>query len=268
MPHDTSRSMQVDAPRATAAAVALPRPRPRAVTRGGDKTRVLVVEDEQDIASLVKHTLERSGDFIVDVASTGDRALKAAAVDVPDLIILDLNLPVLGGLDVCRLLRGRPATARTPIIMLTARTTEGDRVTGLDAGADDYVTKPFSPRELAARVRAVLRRGKPEETAPPPIYRDAHLVADFDAVSIAVDGQPVRLTRREYELLRYLVDNRNRVLSRDRLLERVWCYDQSIETRSVDVHVGRLRSKLGASGNQIETVVGLGYRFVEIEKNE
>jgi len=232
-------------------------------SRSVDKTRVLVVEDENDIAGLIKHTLERSGDAIVEIAASGDQALKFATEQPPDLIILDLNLPVLGGLEVCRLLRTRPATAKTPIIMLTARTTEGDRVQGLDAGADDYITKPFSPRELAARVRAVMRRGRSSEAGPPPIYRGEHLVADFDAVSIAVDGQQIRLTRREFELLKYLVENRNRVLSRDRLLERVWGYDRVIETRSVDVHVGRLRGKLGAVGKQIETVVGLGYRFIE-----
>jgi len=148
--------------------------------------------------------------------------------------------------------------------MLTARTGETDRVSGLDLGADDYVTKPFSLRELAARVRAVLRRRvNSTRTGAMSIYRGPHLVADFDAVSVTVDGEPVRLTRREFELLRCLVENRNRVLSRDRLLERVWGYQQFIETRSVDVHVGRLRAKLGAAGNQIETVVGLGYRFVE-----
>jgi DNA-binding response OmpR family regulator len=148
--------------------------------------------------------------------------------------------------------------------MLTARTGESDRVTGLDAGADDYITKPFSIRELAARVRAVLRRGRSDDLpAAPLVYRGAHLVADFDAVAVAVDGVSVRLTRREFELLRHLVENRGRVLSRDRLLERVWGYDRLIETRSVDVHVGRLRAKLGAAGKQIETVVGLGYRFVE-----
>ncbi len=240
--------------------------RPTAV-RTSEKTRVLVVEDERDIADLVKHTLERSGEAVVEIAASGDQALKAATELPPDLIILDLNLPVLGGLEVCRLLRGRPATARTPVIMLTARTSEGDRVVGLDAGADDYVTKPFSPRELAARVRAVLRRGRPDEAdTPPPVYRGKHLTADFEAVSIAVDGASVRLTRREFELLRYLVENRSRVLSRDRLLERVWGYDRMIETRSVDVHVGRLRSKLGVAGKQIETVVGLGYRFIESEK--
>jgi DNA-binding response OmpR family regulator len=148
--------------------------------------------------------------------------------------------------------------------MLTARGSESDRVTGLDAGADDYITKPFSLRELSARVRAVLRRGKTTEAEPAPlIYRGRHLIADFDAVSVEVNGESVRLTRREFELLRYLVENRNRVLSRDRLLERVWGYDKLIETRSVDVHVGRLRGKLGEAGKQIETVVGLGYRFVE-----
>jgi DNA-binding response OmpR family regulator len=149
-----------------------------------------------------------------------------------------------------------------PIIMLTARTGEADRVTGLDLGADDYVTKPFSLRELAARVRAVLRRRQGVATGAN-VYTGAHLIADFDAVSIAVDGAAVRLTRREFELLKFLVENRNRVLSRDRLLERVWGYDRFIETRSVDVHVGRLRAKLGTAGQQIETVVGLGYRFVE-----
>jgi DNA-binding response OmpR family regulator len=229
-----------------------------------EKTRVLIVEDEQDIAGLIKHTLERGGDTRADVVGSGDAALKAVLDQPPDLIILDLNLPVIGGLEVCRILRARPATARVPIIMLTAKTSEADRVNGLDVGADDYVTKPFSLRELAARVRAVLRRGKPDGRGPDAaVYRGRFLVADFDAVAVSVEGQPVRLTRREFELLKYLVENRNRVLSRDRLLERVWGYDRLIETRSVDVHVGRLRGKLGPVGRQIETVVGLGYRFVE-----
>jgi DNA-binding response OmpR family regulator len=228
-------------------------------------TRVLVVEDEQDIAGLIKHTLEKSGDMQVDLVGAGDAALRAVAELPPDLVILDLNLPIVGGLEVCRIMRTRHETARIPIIMLTARGAESDRVGGLDAGADDYIAKPFSLRELAARVRAVLRRGGPAaaRAAPPVIYRGTHLVADFDAVAVAVDGESVRLTRREFELLRYLVDNRNRVISRGRLLERVWGYERVIETRSVDVHVGRLRGKLGAAGNQIETVVGLGYRFVE-----
>jgi len=226
-------------------------------------SRILVVEDETDIAQLIKHTLERGGDARVDIVTSGDAALKAVSDEQPDLVILDLNLPVLDGTEVCRLLRARPATSGLPIIMLTARTGEADRVSGLDLGADDYVTKPFSLRELAARVRAVLRRKPGTRGTAMSIYRGKHVVADFDAVSVTVDGQPVRLTRREFELLKCLVENRNRVLSRDRLLERVWGYEQFIETRSVDVHVGRLRSKLGPAGHQIETVVGLGYRFVE-----
>jgi DNA-binding response OmpR family regulator len=231
-------------------------------TAGNRPPRVLVVEDEQDIAGLIKHALERAGEGQVEIVSAGDAALRAIAEQPPDVVILDLNLPVLSGTDVCRIVRSRPATANIPIIMLTARTSETDRVAGLDLGADDYVTKPFSLRELAARVRAVLRR-RQGGIAPARAYTGAHLTADFDAVAIAVDGVPVRLTRRELELLQFLVENRNRVISRDRLLERVWGYDRYIETRSVDVHVGRLRAKLGIVGQQIETVVGLGYRFVE-----
>lgn len=226
--------------------------------------RVLVVEDEQDIAGLIKHTLERSGAASVEIAGRGDDALRSIARRMPDLVILDLNLPGLAGDDICRMLRQRSETAQLPIIMLTARTSETDRVAGLDLGADDYVTKPFSLRELSARVRAVLRRrARPGDTARQSRHDGKHLVADFDAVAIAVDGTDVRLTRREFELLRFLVENRNRVLSRERLLERVWGYDRFIETRSVDVHVGRLRAKLGAAGQQIETVIGLGYRFNE-----
>jgi DNA-binding response OmpR family regulator len=232
----------------------------------GMRARILVVEDEQDIAGLIKHALERGGELDVDIVATGDAALKAVNESAPDLMILDLNLPVLSGLEVCRILRARPNSVHVPIIMLTARTSEADRVVGLDVGADDYITKPFGMRELAARVRAVLRRGRTahqQETSSSAVYRGKLLVADFDAVSVSVEGQAVRLTRREFLLLKYLVENRNRVLSRDRLLERVWGYDHFIETRSVDVHIGRLRSKLGAAGQQIETVVGLGYRFVE-----
>jgi DNA-binding response OmpR family regulator len=227
------------------------------------KPRVLIVEDEHDIAGLIKHALERSGGAEAEIVGSGDAALKAVAARPPDLVILDLNLPVMGGLEVCRVLRSRSDARHLPIIMLTAKTRESDRVAGLDLGADDYVTKPFSLRELAARVRAVLRRATPVAERPVAGYAGDHLSADFDAVSVAVDGDAIRLTRREFELLRYLVQNRNRVVSRDRLLERVWGYDRLVETRSVDVHVGRLRSKLGQAGRQIETVVGLGYRFID-----
>jgi two-component system alkaline phosphatase synthesis response regulator PhoP len=227
------------------------------------KHRVLIVEDEQDIAGLIKHTLERGGAADAEVVSSGDAALKAVAARPPDLVILDLNLPVMGGLEVCRVLRARSDARHLPIIILTARTSESDRVAGLDLGADDYVTKPFSLRELTARVRAVLRRSTSMSERPAGGYQGSHLTADFDAVAVAVDGDAVRLTRREFELLRYLVQNKNRVVSRDRRLKRVWGYDRLVETRSVDVHVGRLRSKLRHAGQQIETVVGLGYRFID-----
>lgn len=225
----------------------------------------MVVEDEADIAALIKHTLERNGSAQVEIIGSGDAALKAVAAAPPDLMILDLNLPVIDGAEVCRLLRARLPTANLPIIMLTARTGETDRVAGLELGADDYVTKPFSLRELAARVRAVLRRRQAQPVpVAPATYHGTRLTADFDAVAVSVDAVSVRLTRREFELLRFLIENRNRVLSRERLLQRVWGYQESIETRSVDVHVGRLRAKLGAAGRQIETVVGLGYRFVDL----
>jgi len=236
------------------------------MVRAARNTRVVVVEDDQDIAGLIRHALERAGGFEVLIATSGDAALRVVTDEIPDLVILDLNLPVLNGIEVCRILRTRDHTSAIPIIILTARASEDDRVTGLEIGADDYVVKPFSLRELVARVRAVLRRRSAQSDAAvlaPPMYRGKHLNADFDAVSVRVDGEPVRLTRREFELLRYLVANTNRVLSRDRLLERVWGYDRIVETRSVDVHIGRLRGKLRTAGQQIETVVGLGYRFVE-----
>jgi len=226
-------------------------------------TRILVVEDDADVADLVRHTLERSGDLEVSLASSGTQAIRLVGEAPPDLIVLDLNLRGIDGLEVCRLVRATPATAAIPIIMLTARTEEADQVLGLDMGADDYITKPFSPRELAARVRAVMRRRLPAGAAWISLYRGAHLAADFDAISISVDGHPVRLTRREFDLLRCLVENRNRVLTREWLLARVWRQDEATETRSVDVHIGRLRSKLGAAAAQVETVVGIGYRFVE-----
>jgi DNA-binding response OmpR family regulator len=223
---------------------------------------VLVVEDEPDVAGLIKHALEHSGDANVRIVASGDLALKAVTAKPADLIVLDLNLPVVGGLEVCRILRSRTESRHIPIIMLTARSGEDDRVAGLEVGADDYVTKPFSLRELTARVRAVLTRGRIRAERGT-VYRGERLTADFDAVSVCVDAAPVRLTRLEFHLLRYLVQNRNHVVSRDRLLERVWGYDRVVETRSVDVHVGRLRTKLGPVGRQIETVIGLGYRFIE-----
>ncbi|HEY6213456.1 MAG TPA: response regulator transcription factor [Vicinamibacterales bacterium] len=233
------------------------------VPRVTSKRRILIVEDEQDVAGLIKHAVERTGDTEAEVVGSGDTALKAVANRLPDLVVLDLNLPVLDGVEVCRILRSRADTKWLPIIILTARGGEDDRVTGLEIGADDYISKPFSLRELTARIRAVLRRSAVPSESVVPVYAGALMMADFDAVRVTVEGEPIRLTRREFELLRFLVQNKNRVVSRDRLLERVWGYDRLVETRSVDVHVGRLRNKLGPAARQVETVVGLGYRFVD-----
>src|SRR5438477_8289559 len=158
--------------------------------------RVLIVEDEEDIAGLIKHTLERSGSADAEIVHSGDAALKTVVDRPPDLIILDLNLPILSGTEVCRILRSRPDARHVPIIMLTARTSENDRVAGLELGADDYVTKPFSLRELTARVHAVLRRSTTTDDRLASSYQGAHLTADFEAVAIAVDSTPIRLTRR------------------------------------------------------------------------
>jgi DNA-binding response OmpR family regulator len=231
------------------------------------KTRVLIVEDEPDIAALMKHALERGGDLNVEIVCTGAAALKSVMEDPPGLVLLDLNLPFIDGLEVCRLLRGRGPSSAIPIIMVTARSSETDRVAGLELGADDYVTKPFSLRELVARVKAVLRRPQAISADAPRSYKAGGIMIDYDAVSVTVSGAAVRLTRREFELLRFLIENRNRVLSRDRLLERVWGLDRQVETRSIDVHVGRLRGKLGPAGRQIETVIGMGYRFVEVPES-
>jgi two-component system, OmpR family, phosphate regulon response regulator PhoB len=225
----------------------------------------LIVEDDPDTAHLIKHALERSGDLVARIATTGEAALTEAARETPDVIVLDLRLPRMSGLEVCRTLRSQTGTRSVSIVMLTARGSEDERVTGFESGADDYITKPFSPRELVARVRAVLRRGGGVDgaLAAPTTYENPHLVVDFAAMSITAGGQRLDLTKREFELLRYLVHHKNRVVSRDRLLQDVWGYDSSVETRSVDVHVARLRTKLGAAGRQIETLIGLGYRFSE-----
>jgi DNA-binding response OmpR family regulator len=228
--------------------------------------RVLIVEDEADISSLIKRALERQSHAYVEVAERGDTGVEMATLNPPSLVVLDINLPGLNGFEVCRILRSRPATVRVPIIVLTARTAESDAVSALELGADDYITKPFRMRELVARVKAVLRRTEPGQATNGQLcamYSGARLTVDFDGVSVSAEGRPVRVTRREFELLRALVENRNRVLSRDRLLERVWGPETPTGTRSVDVHIARLRAKLGPAGEQIETVMGLGYRFVE-----
>ncbi len=226
--------------------------------------RILIVEDDRDVAAVVRHVLERAGHTIAGVVAGGDEALRAVREAPPDLMVLDLNLPGLSGFEVCRALRARPTTAAIPIVVITARTAEHDRVSGLELGADDYVTKPFSLRELAARVDAVLRRTARAGAPPAPtVYHGDTLAVDFDAVAVVVEGRPVHLTRREYDVLRCLVQSRPRVVSRRRLLEHLCGDDTLIDPRSVDVYIGRLRAKLGPAARHIDTVVGVGYRFVE-----
>ncbi|HEX5043411.1 MAG TPA: response regulator transcription factor [Candidatus Polarisedimenticolaceae bacterium] len=221
--------------------------------------RILVVEDEADIALSLRYNLEREGGYAVTVAADGERALREAEKSPPDAVLLDLNLPGMDGLEVCRQLRRRAATARVPILMVTARVGEGERVTGLDEGADDYVTKPFSIKEVLARLRAVLRRTSGDDGE---VLEDAGLRLDLASREVHVEGAPVVLTRKEFDLLADLLRHRGRVLTRERLLERVWGYDYPGETRTVDVHVRRLRQKLGAPVEaRIETVVGVGYRY-------
>lgn len=223
--------------------------------------RVLVIEDDPDIAFSVKYNLERSGPFAVTTAADGEVGLEEARRTLPALLILDLNLPGMDGLEVCRLLRGEDATAAIPIIMVTARTDEADRIRGLDEGADDYLVKPFSIRELVARVHAVLRRVQPQGDDER-VLRGEDIVVHTQSRRVTSAGRDVTLTRKEFDLLACLMTRRGRVLTRDRLLEDVWGYEYPGETRTVDVHVRRLRQKLGEPGKDaIETVVGVGYRF-------
>ena len=223
-------------------------------------TRVLIVEDEPDIRELVVHHLKRDG-YQVSAASSGEEALRQVRAGPPDLVLLDLMMPAMDGLEVCRRLRQDPATAALPIVMLTAKGDEVDRVLGLEIGADDYIVKPFSPKELLARVRAVLRRSRPAGGAEP--LRLGTLVIDLGTHTASVGGLPLTLTPKEFDLLRALVEARGRVLSREFLLDRVWGYSRAseIESRTVDVHVRRLRVKLGTEGRRILTVKSVGYRM-------
>lgn len=221
--------------------------------------QVLIIEDDPDIAESLRYNLEREG-LKAQVAETGERGLQAAldAGGAPSLILLDLMLPGMSGTELCRRLRREPATRRTPIIMLTAKSSESDRVTGLDLGADDYITKPFSPRELLARVRAVLRR---TDESSIPRYEDGLLSIDFADMRVVCSGDVVKLTRKEFALLAALARNVGRVATRQQLLDNVWGYQYFGDTRTLDVHIRRLRQKLGDCADCIETVVGVGYRF-------
>jgi two-component system alkaline phosphatase synthesis response regulator PhoP len=241
--------------------------------------RILVVDDEESIVELIRYNLEKEG-YSVATAADGDAAQKAVHDEPPDLIILDVMLPGKDGLFLCRTLQSDPKTRKIPIIMISARADEVDRILGLEMGADDYVTKPFSPRELLARVKARLRRerlkneekereGAPE-TAPPKSkksLRRGPLVIDAEKFSATLDGERLDLTPKEFELVSFLAGAPGRVFTREELLERIWGYDYPGDSRTVDVHIRHIRQKLSripGAHRLIETVRGVGYRFAEV----
>jgi DNA-binding response OmpR family regulator len=223
--------------------------------------QILVAEDDRDIADLIAHYLRKAG-WQAHIEAAGDAALAYARQSPVDLAILDLMLPGMNGLDVCRALRRDPATARLPIIIVTARAEESDRIAGLDIGADDYIAKPFSPNELVARIRAVMRRTRPaasDQTA----LRFGPIVMDLSSHTVTDDGREVKLTAKEFLLLQYLLQHRGRVLSRDLLLGDVWGYRYTGGTRTVDVHVRRLREKLPVLTDALVTVKQFGYKLMD-----
>ena len=222
--------------------------------------KILVVDDEPSIVEVVQYNLKKAG-FRVITASDGQAGLQRCRAEEPDLVLLDLMLPKVDGLEVCRILKQDPKTRHIPIIMVTVKAEETDRVVGLELGADDYVTKPFSPRELVARVKAVLRRRHAEP--PEEVFSVGELRVDWARHLVTVKGKPVELTAKEFQLLRALVEAKGRVLTREILLDKVWGYARSleIETRTVDLHISQLRKKLGRVGARILTVKNAGYRF-------
>ena len=225
------------------------------------KQKILVVDDEPDALELIEFNLKGAG-YDVVTAPDGEEALKTARLTLPELIILDVMLPEVDGMEVCKILRRDQRTALIPIIMLTAKAAEIDRVLGLELGADDYVTKPFSPRELVLRVKRLLRTGKSTEEKSDRIQWK-ELVVDIPRHQVLVKGKSIDLTATEFKLLTVLVQRRGRVQSRDQLLQDVWEYDNIIDTRTVDTHMRRLREKLGLAAKYLDTVRGVGYRFVE-----
>jgi two-component system phosphate regulon response regulator PhoB len=224
------------------------------------KHKVLVVDDEPEATELLEFNLTQAG-FHVLTAATGPEAIQKARAELPALVVLDWMLPGLEGIEVCKMLRRDPATAAVPIIMLTAKAAELDRVLGLELGADDYVTKPFSPRELVLRVKKLLERRQSADSKDAPLAC-GHLVIDDARHLVTWRGKPIDLTATEFKLLSVLAHRRGRVQSRDQLLRDVWEYNSLIDTRTVDTHMRRLREKLGPAADCLDTVRGVGYRFL------
>jgi DNA-binding response OmpR family regulator len=220
---------------------------------------ILIIEDDADIAESLHYNFKREG-YRASIAESGEKGLRIALDEktTPSLIILDLMLPGMSGLEICRRLRREGLTEKTPIIMLTAKAAETDKIAGLDTGADDYIVKPFSVKEVMARVRAIMRRAEKNGLAK---YEDERLSVDFEDMRVLCEGQDVKLTRKEFALLEHLIKNSGRVSGRQQLLDGVWGYSYFGDTRTLDVHIRRLRQKMGGCGSCIGTVVGVGYRF-------
>ncbi len=229
--------------------------------RAASKLKILVVDDEPDTIELISFNLRNAGYEII-TAEDGAEALRKAKAQIPNLIILDLMLPEVDGLEVNKMLRADAATTHIPVLMLTAKAGEVDRILGLELGAKDYVTKPFSPRELILRVRNILRQGETKSTEQK-LYRFGDLTIDLERHMVTVAGKPIELTATEFRLLALLAQRRGRVQSREQLLQDVWHYDSIIDTRTVDTHMRRLREKLGKASKYLDTVRGVGYRFLE-----
>lgn len=229
------------------------------------KERILVVEDDKNIAKLVKFNLEKAG-YDCTVASTGEKALEALETQPADLAILDIMLPGIDGLEVCRVIKQKPRLKNLPVIMLTAKGEEVDRIVGLELGADDYMVKPFSPRELILRIKAILKRGKAEEMKKD-ILSAGDITVDIPKYRVTVKGKPAELTQMEFKLLVTLMERQGRVQTREKLLSDVWDMDTEVDTRTIDTHVKRLREKLGKAGSCIETVRGMGYKFKEEDED-
>lgn len=223
------------------------------------KGTILVIDDERDLIDLVRYNLEKEG-FEVIAATDGQSGLEVASKHAPDLVVLDLMMPGFDGLQVCQRLRADPRTARMPVIMLTAKATEADRIVGLELGADDYITKPFSPREVVARVKAVLRRVTAQHEQPA-VVRSGELQIDLLGHEVTVNGNRVGLTATEFRILHLLVSRPGRVFNRDEIISSASTNDSAVFDRTVDVHIMSIRRKLGAAGDQIETVRGFGYKF-------
>jgi two-component system phosphate regulon response regulator PhoB len=224
--------------------------------------KILVVDDESDVTELLAYHLKSKG-FSVETVNNPNSSVGLARTFLPDLVILDVMMPELNGIQICRMLRADPKLKRVPVIFLTAKAEEGDRIQGLETGADDYICKPFSTKEVVLRVQSILRRVSEGASEEPRRFQIGQIALDADRHDVMVNGQPVDLTATEFKLLHLLMERRGRVQTREHLLINVWNYETEIETRTVDTHVRRLREKLGAEADWIETIRGVGYRIAE-----